>query len=299
MTFRSISHVIFDMDGLILDTESIYFKAYEKVLKEINSQINYTHEIHSKILGLPDEPGARILLDEYDITTVTIPEFSRRVNQISDEFLGSVNLLPGILELIHHLYKNNIPLAIATSSLDHEYKIKIAKYGMIEKMMSHVVTGNQVQKGKPAPDIFIKAFNLFTESEKIHRKSALVLEDSPNGIKGAKAAGMTSLMIPHPECPSSSSADYVVKSAKEINLELFGLPSFNYNPITHVIFDMDDLIFNSNKIYGQTTIKVLKEYGKEISFDFQMSIIGMRMQEALPKAIQFYGLPLSFEGIGG
>ena len=78
-------------------------------------------------------------------------------------------------------------------------------------------------------------------------------------------------------------------------MESYSLPLFNYRPVTHVIFDVDGLLLDTVGMYGEALRKVLKRHGKKPSWEFRMSIMGMRREESLTKIIEFYSLPYSAE----
>jgi pseudouridine-5'-monophosphatase len=83
--------------------------------------------------------------------------------------------------------------------------------------------------------------------------------------------------------------------ANDLTLESYSLPPFNYRQVTHVIFDVDGLLLDTVGMYGEALRKVLKRHGKKPSWEFRMSIMGMRREESLTKIIEFYSLPYSAE----
>lgn len=135
----------------------------------------------------------------------------------------------GVERLIKHLYNNNVPCAVATSSSSPSFAVKSKRHQEFFGMFKHIVTGGsdpEVKHGKPAPDIFKLAADRFVERPKY--EECLVFEDAPNGVQGALAAGMQVVMVPdeHTDPKLCKDATIVLKSMTEFQPELFGLPGF-------------------------------------------------------------------------
>lgn len=129
--------------------------------------------------------------------------------------------------MIKHLHKQKIPIAVATSSTKPSTELKIAKYKETFSLFDHIVTGGSdpdVKQGKPSPDIFLVCASRFPD--KPQPEKCLVFEDAPNGVTAAVRAGMQCVMVPDPhiEKEQTTHATLVLKSLKDIKLELFGLP---------------------------------------------------------------------------
>ena len=130
--------------------------------------------------------------------------------------------------MIKHLHANNIPMAVATSSKRREYDLKVTKYQELFELMSHIVCTDDplVEKGKPAPDIYLAAAKRFP-SPPNSSSNVLVFEDAVSGVQAAKAAGMVCVMVPDERMDPAKTklADKVIKSLTELNLTEYGLPS--------------------------------------------------------------------------
>ena len=130
--------------------------------------------------------------------------------------------------MIKHLHANNIPMAVATSSKRREYDLKVTKHQELFKLMSHIVCSDDplVEKGKPAPDIYLAAAKQFPSPPK-SSSNVLVFEDAVSGVQAAKAAGMVCVMVPDERMDPAKTklADKVIKSLTELNLTEYGLPS--------------------------------------------------------------------------
>ncbi|ENN78937.1 hypothetical protein YQE_04614, partial [Dendroctonus ponderosae] len=135
----------------------------------------------------------------------------------------------GVEKLIKHLAKHKVPIAVATSSSTQALSIKTKNHQHIFKLFHHIVCGttdSDVKNGKPAPDIFLVCASRFPENP--DPSKCLVLEDAPNGIKGAVSAGMQAVLVPAAtlEEERRKSATLVVDSLEHFRPEQFGLPAF-------------------------------------------------------------------------
>lgn len=227
MQFKKVSHVIFDNDGLILDTES----AYERILKEIAERYGkkYTEEVKRKVVGTPENETARIFLEELGIP-LSIETFNEEYNRRIDEELQNPPVMPGVEKLIKHLAKHNIPIAVATSASTSLFGRNTKNHQAIFKLFNHVVCGTtdpEVINGKPAPDIFLVCASRFPDTP--DASEVLVFEDSPNGVRGAIAAGMQGVLVPSAKDVDDELrkiATLVLKSLEEFKPEWFGLPPY-------------------------------------------------------------------------
>lgn len=226
MQFKKVSHVIFDMDGLILESES----AYERILNSIAKLYGkeYTHDVKLKILGTPELDTAKIFLSELDIP-LSVEQFIEEYHKRIAEELQNPAFMPGVEKLIKHFADHNIPIAVATSSSKQSYDIKTKNHEAIFKLFHHIVCGTsdpEVKRGKPAPDIFLVCCSRFPD--KPDPSQVLVLEDAPNGVRGALAAGMQGVLVPAPDVNDElrKPATLVINSLEEFKPEWFGLPAY-------------------------------------------------------------------------
>uniref|UniRef100_V5I8G1 pseudouridine 5'-phosphatase n=1 Tax=Anoplophora glabripennis TaxID=217634 RepID=V5I8G1_ANOGL len=213
------------MDGLLIESESVY----EKIVKDIAAVYGkeYTRDVRLKVLGTPEEDTARIAVTEMGLP-ISPEEFLIIYKEKVHEELQNPVLMPGAKELVRHFYKNEIPIAVATSSAQDAMELKTKNHQDIFKLFQHIVCGStdpEVKNGKPAPDIFLVCASRFPD--KPHPSQCLVLEDAPNGVRGAIAAGMQAVMVPSSEVGKElrKQATLVLQSLNDFKPELFGLPA--------------------------------------------------------------------------
>ena len=223
--FSNITHILFDMDGLLLDTERLYTISQQKILDRFG--IQFTWEVKSKMMGRKALDAVNVMLDIYNIRDkITAEEFLKERETILDGLFPTCELMPGVEKLLLHLHKHNIPMAVATSSHSRNYKLKTEKQHkqLFDKVFHHVITGDQVVNSKPSPDIFQVASRGF-ESE-IDPHAVLVFEDAPIGVEAAIGAGMNVVLVSESVEPGSVKCNQQLKTMETFSPELWGLPPF-------------------------------------------------------------------------
>ncbi|CAH8556779.1 unnamed protein product [Heterobilharzia americana] len=231
-----ITHLIFDVDGLILDTESVYTEFTSKFLQPYNLKFDYG--IKKLLMGRKPQEAAEILIKECNLP-ISADEFvEKQSNYITPERWKSVKCLPGAEKVINHLASYNFPMALATGCCSYELDQKMTNHQGIMSKMSHTVCSGDdytIKSGKPKPDIFLAAANRF-QTPPAHLDEVLVFEDSPNGVEAALSAGMHVVWIPDPREPPGISLKSIspsdvsrvtrLNSLCEFKPEQFGLPAF-------------------------------------------------------------------------
>lgn len=187
---QTIHAVIFDVDGLMFDSERIFKKIYEKTNKLFSLPFN--ESFRQTICGKNEQAVRKELklmfpflnVDAYRSTFYELvqTEFSKR----------GAKCKKGLLTLMHYLQQNNIPMAIASGSGRTQVENLLQKAHINTDDFSCMICGDDHVQPKPHPEIFLKI------CEALHEKPehVLVLEDSPNGIMGAYNAGCVAIMIP-------------------------------------------------------------------------------------------------------
>jgi beta-phosphoglucomutase-like phosphatase (HAD superfamily) len=186
---RAPRAVIFDMDGLLIDSESIYRDAMLEVAAE--GQYELPWSVISQMVGLPWANAVHALTAHYgpafDVAAFR-DEAVRRFHLVADT---GICLKAGVVELLDHLDTLALPRAICTGSGPHEVQKHMGEHGLLGRFDTIVARGDYV-RGKPEPEPFLLA----AERLSIDPADCLALEDSYNGVRAASAAGMMTVMVP-------------------------------------------------------------------------------------------------------
>ena len=186
---RKFDAVIFDMDGLMVDTERIMKEQIKEILKEMGFPA--TEQSILKLIGLTDSRTKEVLEKEYgkefrhDIFLKKLLE--RKQNVYHNE---QINVKKGLWELLEFLKKENMKSIVATGTIRENMTLILKRTGLLEHF-SLSVCGDEIEKGKPSPDVIIKA----AEKLNVPKQKCLILEDSQNGIIAANNAGIEVIFI--------------------------------------------------------------------------------------------------------
>lgn len=181
--------VVFDMDGLLFDTEALYFEATVSAGADFGLAIDRPFFLST--VGLAGHATHRRYCEHFgDATDVDglLADIHVRFRELARTEL---RLKPGVLELLDHLDGLGLPRAIATSSGPAEVEHHLAAFDLRDRFAAVVARGDYAE-GKPAPDPFLRA----AERLAVAPDACLALEDSHNGVRAAAAAGMAVVMVP-------------------------------------------------------------------------------------------------------
>nr|WP_233993436.1 HAD family hydrolase [Latilactobacillus sakei] len=189
--------IIFDMDGLLVDSEKVYYQANQLAAQKMGFEM--TAEDHQAILGTTDT-----YLRQYFLQKLGSPELVKQFIDLSyktvDEIIQDqgVAVKPGLVELLDYCDERGINRVIASSNFRTMVEDFMQSTGL-KPRFNQIVSGDEVIHGKPHPEIFLKALDKLA----IPAPSALVLEDSPNGILAASKADIPVIMVPDLIAPTA------------------------------------------------------------------------------------------------
>ena len=211
-----IKTVIFDMDGVIVDTEPVHHYAYNTHFKQLN--IDVSPEMYASFTGNSTKNIFERLKLQFNLENdvQSLVETKRNLFNNAFDSKEDLYLLDGVEVLIKDLYQNGMQLVLASSSATVTINRIFNRFGL-HKYFSHIVSGENFPKSKPHPAIFQHA--AFLSQTPV--KNCIVIEDSTNGIKAAKAAGIYCIGYDsfHSKMQDYSLADMVISDFKELGFE--------------------------------------------------------------------------------
>jgi len=216
-----IEAVIFDLDGLLVDSEPLQIHAWRTYLGGLGAEL--TPELLGEMYGLRLTDSSEVVVRRLALE-VTPEQVARDWDALFLELVpGNIEPCAGSREIVSELHRRGTKIALATSG--HRRYVDLAlESAAIPKVFDVEVTGEMVQRGKPDPETFLTAARLLD----VTPERCLVLEDSPNGVRAAKNAGMTCIAIPNDDTSGLdlSMADQVLGGLDEVLVWLDGRNSY-------------------------------------------------------------------------
>jgi len=257
-TRQKIEYVIFDMDGLMIDSERVYTEVTNDILAPYG--VEMTWDIKAGLMGKPEWPAAVHLLSFFPDISLTHDDYIAQRTVAQDARWPHVQLLPGVLRLVAHLADHAVPIAIATGSARRNFERKTAHLQHVfARFGENVVCGDDGDsvrpgRGKPCPDVFLAAarklgrdvgpyedadVDVVGEPEREERMRGLVFEDAIPGVQAGKRAGMNVVWVPDQNLLNIGSSEsqvtdrpgQLLRSLEDFVPEEWGLPPFDSDDV--------------------------------------------------------------------
>jgi len=209
--------VVFDMDGVLADTEPAFFEAVNEVLAPTGKRVEW--EQYQRLLGTSVSVTWKGVLEMLRLETADVqPYLDRYGDALLDVLRRPRPLLPGVRELLDELKGRRVPVALATSSWSAWVEAIFEGMGLPLETFDAVVHRQLVARSKPAPDLYLKAAELLG----VAPERCIAIEDTPPGIESAQAAGMYAVQVRSASTafPPIDDADLVLDSLAGFPLEL-------------------------------------------------------------------------------
>ncbi|MFC2098934.1 HAD family hydrolase [Bacteroidota bacterium] len=205
--------VIFDMDGVILDSERVYQEIERSMYDELGAPVS--REEHRMYMGTAEWSMWKTITEKYNVGRSA----EELVREERERFMArlekpGIPLMEGLIPLLEALKSEHIPCWIASSS-SAAIIARVMEINVLEVYFKGYVSGDDVKQSKPSPEIFLKAASLAATLP----SKCIVIEDSVNGIRAARAAGMAVVALQHPDSDilDSAGASTVVSSLSDFN----------------------------------------------------------------------------------
>jgi HAD superfamily hydrolase (TIGR01509 family) len=185
-----IDAILFDFDGLMVDSEPHSIASWRAVLRERGAEIDAA--TLDQLLGLRLDETSRLLVERFSLTASPAELGKAKTDYQIAHLAGNVRAMPGLKSLLDAIDRRGLRKAIASSGMRRYLEAALQVVGLASRF-SVIISGEDVARGKPAPDVFLEGARRLGCSS----AACLVLEDAPNGLQAAKAAGMRVVAIPN------------------------------------------------------------------------------------------------------
>jgi HAD superfamily hydrolase (TIGR01509 family) len=210
-----IEAVVFDLDGVILRTEELWDEVREKLARERGGR--YDERAQRAMMGMSSREWSRFMHEELGVPDPPEEISAEVVRRMIARYRERLPLIPGAREAVERL-ASRWPLAVASSS-NRELIDAALELSGLAPFFRVTVSSEEVARGKPAPDVYLEA----ARQLEVEAARCAAVEDSQNGIRSARAAGMRVIAIPNPTFPPDEEtlqqADVVLRSIEELDID--------------------------------------------------------------------------------
>lgn len=197
-----INTIIFDMDGLMIDSEKVYYQSYKELIEETGRE--FTLDNYKAMLGQRIEGDMKSMTMLYGEDFPSEEIVLKALENAKQVLVKGPPLKKGLIELLEYLKDNNYTCVVATSTIESLAK-EMLKSTNIYSYFDYGIFGNDVENGKPHPEVFLKA------SKGKKKEECLILEDSEKGIEAAYRAGIDVICVPDLKYPDKKYEDMTIK----------------------------------------------------------------------------------------
>lgn len=222
-SFSPLKAVIFDCDGVLVDSEPLHYQAFQEVLRPLGLGFDYDLYLEHYI-GFDDRDAFAEALRE--AKRPIDPEMLTRLIQAKSEAFrrivsGGISPFPGVVQLVRELASHRVPLAVGSGALGHEVRMFLDALELADAF-SLIIAADDVEHSKPDPETYLKAMKGLQKMmgwENPDPRTCIVIEDTSTGIQSAKSAGLYVVGVTH-SFPASSlkEADHIVETLTELSL---------------------------------------------------------------------------------
>jgi HAD superfamily hydrolase (TIGR01509 family) len=213
--YTAVAAIVFDMDGVLIDSEQLWDEVREQLANERGGR--WHDRAQADMMGMSSPEWSSYMHDVIGLAESPEEINAEVVRRLLERYRESLPLLPGAVEAVERLAAR-WPLGLASSS-NREVIDAVLESAGIAELFRATVSSEEVASGKPAPDVYVEAAHRL----QIEPARCAAVEDSRNGIRAARAAGMRVVAIPNPHYPPTddvlASADVVLRSLDELTVE--------------------------------------------------------------------------------
>lgn len=207
---REVKAVVFDMDGLLVDTETVVFRAMQRAADRIGGEMPFS--TFQRMVGLQHAASDLILIEHFG-EGFDLEAWSAVVSgHFQEELAAGIALKTGVAEILDFLDAAGLPRAIATSSSMTAVRQSLGPHSLVDRFNA-LITRDVQTRGKPHPEPFLKA----AEALGVEPADCLALEDSHNGVRSAASAGMMTVMVPDMLDPTEEMESLCIRIARDLH----------------------------------------------------------------------------------